>query len=247
MKRRVLVTGLVILTCMPIALAGVRQLARSRSTQLFGRLVARVDVAEPVLALTFDDGPTLTTLDEILETLAARNVRATFFVNGKELAAEPGAGQRLVAAGHELGNHTYSHQRMIFKSPKFVREEVERTDALIRAAGHKGEIYFRPPFGWKLVGLPWFLQTTGRTSVTWDLEPDSFPEVAASPASIVVHVVERARPGSIILLHIWHQSRRTSLTAVPMVIDALSAKGYRFVTVGDLLAMASVQQSSRGR
>ena len=76
---------------------------------------------------------------------------------------------------------------------------------------------------------------TGRTSVTWDIEPDSYPEVAASSSAIVAHVVERVQPGSIILLHVWYASRQTSLAAVPMIIDELKREGYRFVTLSELL------------
>lgn len=216
---------------------GLRQLARARTMQLVGRLVPRIDATAPVVALTFDDGPIPARLDEILEPLAARRVRATFFVTGAELAATPDAGRRLVAAGHELGNHTYSHARMVFRSPGFIRDEVERTDALIRASGQQGQIYFRPPFCYKLVGLPWFLARSGRTSVTWDVEPDSYPDVAASAAGIVGHVLDRVRPGSIVLLHVWHESRHTSRAAIPMIVEALQAKGYRFVTVGELIGM----------
>jgi chitin deacetylase len=185
--------------------------------------------------LTFDDGPTRGPLENIIEVLGARGVRATFFVTGAELAAAPDAGRRLVAAGHELGNHTYSHERMVFRTPGFVRQEIARTDALIRASGHAGEIYFRPPFAYKLVVLPWILRRSGLTTVTWDVEPDSHPQVAASAAAIVAHVIERVRPGSIILLHVWYASRRTSRDAVPGIIDALHRKGYRFVTIGELL------------
>jgi peptidoglycan/xylan/chitin deacetylase (PgdA/CDA1 family) len=218
-----------------VILAGLRELARSRTVQVFGRLVARVETSKPVVALTFDDGPTRGPLENVIEVLGARGVRATFFVTGAELAAAPDAGRRLVAAGHELGNHTYSHERMVLETPGFVRQEIARTDALIRASGHAGEVYFRPPFGYKLVVLPWVLGRTGRTTVTWDVEPDSNPEVAASSAAIVSHVVERARPGSIILLHVWYPSRRTSLEAVAGIIDALHRQGYRFVTIGELL------------
>jgi peptidoglycan/xylan/chitin deacetylase (PgdA/CDA1 family) len=235
MKRRALVSAVIVLVATFAFLIGLRELARSPTVQVFGRLVARVDASKRVIALTFDDGPAVEVLNEIIEVLAARRVRATFFVTGAELAAVPDAGRKLVAAGHELGNHTYSHRRMVFKSSGFVRQEVEDIDALIRASGHMGEIYFRPPFGYKLLALPWFLMRTGRTSVTWDIEPDSYPEVAASSSAIVAHVVERVQPGSIILLHVWYASRRTSLAAVPMIIDELKREGYRFVTLSELL------------
>jgi peptidoglycan/xylan/chitin deacetylase (PgdA/CDA1 family) len=225
-----------VLVAVVAAAVGLRQFARARTVQLFGRLVPRIETSERVVALTFDDGPASEWLDEILGALAEHRVRATFFATGSELAAAPDAGRRLVAAGHELGNHTYSHRRMVFRSPGFVRDEVERTDALIRGAGHQGPIYFRPPFCYKLVGLPWFLARSGRISVTWDVEPDSYKEVAASASGIASHVAERVRPGSIVLLHVWHGTRQTSRAAVPMIIDALQARGYRFVTVGELLS-----------
>jgi peptidoglycan-N-acetylglucosamine deacetylase len=226
-----------------LLLVGVRALASARTLQLFGELVARVDATERVVALTFDDGPNAEKVDEIVGVLASRGVRATFFVTGEELEKAPQAGQRLVAAGHQLANHTYSHQHMVFKSPTFIREEIARTDDLIRQAGHEGPIYVRPPFGYKLVGLPWFLMRTGRVTVTWDVEPDSYPAISASPERIATHVVERVRPGSIVLLHVWYGSRRTSLAAVPTVIDRLSENGYRFVTLDELLLI----QPLRGR
>lgn len=114
-------------------------------------------------------------------------------------------------------------------------DQVVRTDSVIRAAGHAGPIYFRPPYGYKLLGLPWLLQRTGRTTVTWDLEPDSYPEFAASSDGIVRHVLDRVRPGSIILLHVWFPARRTSLEAVGPLVDSLQARGYQVGTVRDLL------------
>ena len=212
-----------------------RALVRANSVQLFGGIVSRAETTKPLVALTFDDGPRLDDLDDILETLARREVRATFFVTGSRLAAQPEAGHRLVTAGHELGNHSWSHERMVLKSASFVRREVEETDALIRSAGHRGEIYFRPPYGHKFLMLPWYLWRTGRTTVTWDIEPDSYPEVASSASSIVAHVRERVRPGSIVLLHPWSRARRTSRSALPDLIDEVEKQGLRFVTLSELL------------
>lgn len=233
---RRLLTLAIALLAVTAVLAGTRELARSRTTQLFGRLVDRVETDQPVVALTFDDGPVASYADELLSVLDARQVRATFFVTGAEVSEDVATARRMVQAGHQLGNHTYSHARMVLRSPAFVRDQVERTDAAIRTAGYGGEIYFRPPFGYKLAVLPWYLTSTGRTTVTWDVEPDSYPDVAAGAAGIASHVLERVRPGSIILLHVWYRSRQTSRDAVPLVIDGLRAKGYRFVTVSELLA-----------
>lgn len=221
-----------------IALVGISwggwHLATARTFQLFGRLVARVQTERHVVALTFDDGPTPEAIDEILQVLETRHVRATFFVMGSHLEKAPELGRRLVAAGHELGNHTYSHERMVFRSPSFIRSEVERTDELIRSAGETGEIYFRPPFGWKLIGLPWYLAHTGRTSVTWDVAPDS-PPFDKNSARIVSACQKGVHPGSIILLHVWYPSREPSREALPIIIDRLLADGYEFDTVRELL------------
>ena len=234
MKRRLAMLAALLIAAF-VFFSGARALMRSTTVQLFGELVARVETTEPVVALTIDDGPTPEVLDQILDLLTSRGVRATFFVMGSRLAKLPESGQRLVAAGHELGNHTYSHEQMVLKSPGFIRREVDETDALIRAAGHHGEIYFRAPFGHKLLMLPWYLWRNGRTSVTWDIEPDTYPDVASSASAIVAHVGERVQPGSIILLHIWFPARRTSLAAVTGIIDEVEEQGYRFVTLSELL------------
>lgn len=220
-----------------LAASGFRILVRARTFQVFGVLVARVDTREPVVALTFDDGPNTTTLDGILQVLAQSSVHATFFVIGNELEEHPEAGRRIVAAGHELGNHSYSHQRMVLTSPAAARVELERTDALIRAAGQGDPIVFRPPYGVKFVGLPWYLRQSGRTSVTWDIEPESFSEVASNATTIVQHVLERVRPGSIILLHPWYRSGEPTRVAVPQIIRSIHERGFRFVTVTEMLRL----------
>ena len=217
--------------------AGAWRFSGARSVQLFGTLVDRVDTTERVVALTFDDGPTPAASDSILAVLRREGVRATFFFTGAELEENPGLGERFVREGHELGNHSYSHERMLLRTPGYLRREVESTDSLIRRAGYTGPIHFRPPYGKKLVGLPLYLSRTGRTTIMWDVEPDSYPEVGASAERIVSWVTEHARPGSIVLLHVMYSSRRESLRAVPGVIRALEGRGYRFVTVSELLSI----------
>ena len=227
-----LIVGLVVIVVM---LAGLRALARARTYQLFGEIIARVDTRDSVVALTFDDGPVAGVADTLMAVLRARNVRATFFVTGMDLTAAPEVGRQLVAAGHELGNHTFTHRRMWFVSPGTIRRELEPTDSLIRATGERGTIRFRPPYGYKLAGLPYALSRANRTTITWDVEPESYPEVAATPEGIVSHVLARVRPGSIILLHPWYPSRATTRAALPILIDSLGARGYRLTTVGALL------------
>ena len=228
-----------------LALAGVRNVARSRTFQLFGTLVAEAHPRDRIVALTLDDGPIDTVVDSLIDVLRAHDARATFFLTGRELAAAPEAGAKLVAAGHELGNHSDTHRRLIFVTPGRVRDEVERTDSLLRAAGERGPISFRPPYGYKLVALPRYLASTGRTTVMWSIEPDSYRDVAETPEGIVRHVLDRVKPGSIIILHPWYRGRRTSREAIGPLVDSLHARGYRVETVRTLLRAASTDQGRR--
>jgi peptidoglycan-N-acetylglucosamine deacetylase len=214
------------------------QVSKSRTFQFFGHIVPRVETSQRVVALTFDDGPTRDKTPEVLRLLRERNVRATFFVTGGELEQNMDAGREIVAAGHELGNHSYSHERMVFVTPSYVRREVERTDELIKAAGQTGPIHFRPPYGKKFLALPFYLSRRDRKTITWDVEPDSELAANADAAAITRRVLNRTRPGSIILLHVMYPSRAETLRAVPFIIEELKRDGYRFVTVSELLAAA---------
>lgn len=223
-----------------VAIAAVLfPLHRSRTFQLFGRIVPRVETRDSVVALTFDDGPTTSRADGMLEYLRANRVTATFYLTGSGVAGHPDVARRLVADGHELGNHTWSHRTMVLRSPAFIRAEVERTDSAIRSAGFRGPITFRPPYSKKLLGLPLFLARTGRVTVTWDVEPESYAAVDGDAERIARHVLERVRPGSIILLHPWYRSREPSRRAVPAIVEGLRARGYQLVTVTELRARAS--------
>ena len=209
----------------------VWRLAKSRTIQLFGSVVSRVETKQKVVALTFDDGPTQRGIDNLLPLLQRHGVKATFFVIGHELQERPELGRRIVEAGHELANHSYSHDRMILKSPRFIESELKKTDQLIRQAGEREPIDFRPPFGKKLIVLPYQLAHEGRPSIMWDLEPDTDRNESGA---IVDDVVTHVRPGSIILLHVMYGNRDASLAAVEPIIVALQQKGYSFATVREL-------------
>ncbi|GAA3611573.1 polysaccharide deacetylase family protein [Nonomuraea rosea] len=213
---------------------GLYELMNARTFQLAGELTDRVATGEKVVALTFDDGPDQHT-SEIIAILAEQRVHATFFVVGSQVEARPQDAKALVAQGHQLANHTYTHQRMVFVSPSTVASEVERTDAAIRGAGQGGEILFRPPTGKKLLVLPLYLADHQRHTVMWDVEPDSGTTPTA--AEIVTAVRAETRPGSIILLHPWYASGQNTRAAIEGLITGLRDQGYRFVTVSELLAL----------
>ncbi|MGM1062516.1 polysaccharide deacetylase family protein [Saccharothrix sp. Mg75] len=220
---------------LPLAAFGLLRLTQSRTFQFYGGLVSAVATTEKVVALTFDDGPDPAGTRPLLDALADKGVLATFYLTGKELAAHPDLGEAIVAAGHEVGNHSYTHERMLFLSSQRVAEEVETTDELIRATGYQGPITFRPPYGKKLVSLPRYLSEHHRTTVMWDVEPNTHPEVDRSAEATTRYVLDHVTPGSIVLLHGMYHDREQSRLAVGPVVEGLRARGYRLVTVSDLL------------
>ena len=125
---------------------------------------------------------------------------------------------------------------MVGVTPGFVAKEIEDTDALIRATGYKDPIHFRPPNGKKLFALPYYLSKHDRTTVMWDVEPDS----AGTPTrqQIANDLLQQTKPGSIVLLHPMYASRESTRQALGPVIDGLKERGFRFVTVSALLKKA---------
>ncbi len=212
-------------------------ISRSTSFQFFGELVDRVDTERKVVALTFDDGPTKYATDEILRILDEKNVKATFYLMGQSIDENFPLAKSIVSSGHEIGNHSFSHSRMLLKSYRFIRNEIDDTDALIRESGYVGEITFRPPYGKKLFLLPYYLKQTNRQTVMWDIAPEANLGKDATTHEITEFVVNNTQPGSIILLHVMYQSRKQVMASVPEIIDQLKSEGYEFVTVSNLLSL----------
>lgn len=229
--------ALVMMLAIVVVGVSIYRVTKSRSFQLAGDLVQRVETRQKVIALTFDDGPTPGYTEAVLNTLRAHDASATFYLTGKECEDHPELLKAIVEAGHEIGNHTYSHRRMYFLPEAAVSSEVERTDTIFRSAGYRGPITFRMPGCKRLLTTPIYLARTNRTTVIWDLEPDSIAGIAADSQAIVENVVGGARPGSIILMHIMYDSREPTREALPQILEQLKAQGYRFVTVSELLAM----------
>ncbi|MCE9687757.1 polysaccharide deacetylase family protein [Shewanella sp. AS16] len=215
---------------------GAWNIGKSRTFQFFGEIIAKIETNEKVVALTFDDGPwseEYTT--QVLGTLEEYNVKGTFFLNGSGIQQNMQSAIDLVNAGHQIGNHSYSHKRMMLIGLDEVKQEIDSTTTLIRQVGFEGEIYFRPPYGKKLIVLPYYLKSEGIKTITWDVEPETYPEIAGSSSAIAEYVVESSSPGSIILLHVLGSKNNESRGAIALIIDGLRSKGYKFVTVSQLL------------
>lgn len=229
MKRKIIMIGIGILLVF-ILLFGTYKLMNARTYQLFGGLTEQVETEQKVVALTFDDGPTKN-VERILPILAKYNAKATFFLIGNEMEKYPEESQKIVKAGHQVGNHTFSHKRMVFKTPSFIKAEIEKTDQLIQKAGYMDEIDFRPPNGKKLVGLPYFLNKHNRDTIMWNLEPDSY---YTSASDKVKYVKDNIKPGSIILMHPMYDDSGEELNALEGILQTLSDEGYSFITVNEL-------------
>ena len=233
MKR--MVSPILGLAMLAVVLGGVHLFSKSRTTQLFGEIIPRVETPKSVVALTFDDGPSVRFTPEVLAILRERGIKATFFLTGKETEENLPQARMIVSDGHQVGNHSYTHSNMALMGSARIRDEIERTDAAIRTAGHKGEIMFRPPYGKKLFALPLYLSRHERKTIMWDVEPESYPDIAEDAAALAKHVIEHTKNGSIIIMHVMYRSREASRQALPLIIDGLRQRGFEFVTVSQLL------------
>jgi peptidoglycan/xylan/chitin deacetylase (PgdA/CDA1 family) len=222
-----------------------KSLIISREYQIFGQLVHRVNTQEKVVALTFDDGPSQLRTQQILALLKQQEIRATFFLNGKELNLNRHEAELLVASEHEIGNHSYSHDRMILMAPKTIEYEVESTESILQDFGYQskqpnGRLLFRPPYGNKFFALPYYLQKQDIISITWDIEPETSDRAQEGSDFIVEDVINKVKPGSIILLHVMYGSTN-SIDSVAPIVSQLKADGYEFLTVSELLKKQTLE------
>ena len=225
-----------------VLVASVDWFSKVRSFQWCGRIASRIDTRERAVALTFDDGPNPPYTERVLSALARRGVRATFFLVGKQVVRFPDTVRHIVEAGHEIGNHSYSHCRLILKHPALIRKEIVLTDRVLRNAGVTGEIPFRAPYCRKLFVLPYVLATMNKLHITFDIM-SSPADYDGAPAGVVCdYVLRYARPGSIIVLHDGSfrapSDRSNVVEATRLIIERMTAEGYRFARVRELLSLA---------
>ena len=139
----------------------------------FGKNIVRLNTDQRIVALTYDDGPNPPYTDRLLDVLAQHNVKATFFMIGKRIERHPETVSRVIAEGHQIGNHTYSHPLLGFLPPYYVQREIERTDRLLRQLGIAGEIVFRAPVLTRFLPVAWVQAKEDRTHIScnvwsWD-------------------------------------------------------------------------------
>ncbi len=181
------------------------------------------------VALTFDDGPGPYTA-QLLDTLAEKDAKATFFVIGRSVANDPAMVAREAQEGHVVANHSWSHPSLPKLSLAGMETELEQTDQAIEDAGVARPFLVRPPYGDENSTLLSLLGQRGQVAVLWDV--DTLDWKNRDVSKNIRSTVDNTRPGSIILMHDIHPE---SVQAVPAIIDQLEAEGYIFVTVPELL------------
>lgn len=204
------------------------------NSPVFGRPISSVRGDRRVTALTFDDGPNPDATPRILDALAARDVKATFFVLGRHADRWPELVKRVTDEGHTIGNHGWHHQKLHVRGPGFVRRDLTMgTESIVRASGVRPAL-FRAPHGFRSPWVTPIATSLGQRTVGWSrgVWDSSKPGVDR----IVRRTVDGARSGSIMLLHDGDGydidgDRRQTADAIPRIIDELLGRGYTFVTV----------------
>jgi peptidoglycan/xylan/chitin deacetylase (PgdA/CDA1 family) len=213
--------------------------ARTPTSQLFGDVYTHGPRTEKVVALTFDDGPNDPYTGQILDVLKQEGVHATFFCVGMNAEREPATVRRIAAEGNEVGNHSYRHEKRDTLLDLNYGDAARTNDILRGITGTLPRLY-RAPNGFH---TPWSLRAVaehGLRAIGWDVESNDWDEPGVN--NIVMRTVDRVQPGSIILLHDGDNARlgtdrSQQAEAVRTIIDTLKGRGYRFVTVSEMLGL----------
>ncbi len=184
------------------------------------------------IALTFDDGPHPTYTPQILDILKANDIKATFFVIGENAEKHPDIVKRIIAEGHEIGNHTYSHPHLKKIGDEELTLELKRTEALLTERFGYTPTLFRPPEGYCCAAVQQSSDRMGYSLTLWDVDTTDW---AHNPSdNIIKTVLATVKDGSIILCHDFVTKPSPTPDAIKVLIPKLKAKGYEFVTVSEL-------------
>jgi peptidoglycan/xylan/chitin deacetylase (PgdA/CDA1 family) len=209
------------------------------SSKLFRPVLTQGPGRERYLALTFDDGPASPFTEQILDILKERKVPATFFVCGQNVERYPEIVRRIHREGHTLGNHTYSHPFLYFKTSRRIAEEIDRTQTAVKRAAGVRPTLFRPPYGGRWFGLMPVLAERDLKMVMWSATGYDWKN---GREQIVNSTLQEINPGSVILLHDGRNvsppediDRSSTVASLPIIIDRAVAAEYKFVSLYEFL------------
>lgn len=208
----------------------------SKSSQLFGPSVYRGHGRRRSIALTFDDGPSEGT-PELLDYLEREGIKATFFQCGANVRRHPYIAGQVAAEGHEIGNHTYSHPRLPFKSKEFIEREFTQAQDIIHEETGVCPMVLRPPYGFRWAGMRPVQHKLSLLGVLWTVMGYDWRLPADRIAGRVIY---HAKPGGIVCLHDGRGVKSNpdiseTIRAVRQIVPILKDKGYAFETVTRLL------------
>ncbi len=213
-----------------IAVTGVDLLLATGPTFEPVRLFTSGDPKVRRIALTIDDAPNPFYTDELLRILREKGICATFFCMGNKSQLYPDILVRILREGHEIGNHSYSHPKLTMLPREDWEEEILYTNRIIKRVLGYNCLLFRPPHGRYNDEMLDFVYAHGMTTCMWTVNTGDYLE--PDPATLVKKIVGNVHPGGVILMH---DGTDATLAALPLVIDDLTAKGYEFVTMGELI------------
>jgi peptidoglycan-N-acetylglucosamine deacetylase len=208
------------------------------SGQWFGHTFTGLARGSKQLALTYDDGPNDPHTQRLLDVLARHDVRATFFLIGRYVQRRPDIVRELVKARHEVGNHTFTHPLLTFKSAQEVRSELDQCDkALTDAVGEHPNL-FRPPFGGRRPAVLSIARRMGLEPIMWNVTGYDWNATAAEP--IEQKVSSQVQGGNVILLHDgghreFGANRSYTVTATDRLICRYKSEGYEFLTIPQMM------------
>jgi len=187
-------------------------------------ILTRLASREPVIALTFDDGPSPTTLP-VLDVLREHDVKATFFVLGEAVTRHPDTLRRIVAEGHSVGIHAYCHRPFTLLGFAEIEGEIQRTrEAVMRACPDAAALnWLRPPHGFKSLRLLWGAKQSGVRLVTWSVDGRDYRDYSSE--QIVRNVLCKLQPGAIVLLHDCEGNAAT-VAALSLLLPEIQVRGY---------------------
>ncbi len=194
---------------------------------------SKVSTSLPYIAITYDDGPHPKNTPRLLDMLRKRNIKATFYVVGRNVNQYPQIARRIVAEGHEIGSHSWSHANFTKLSNAAIRKELDKTrDAIIAATGVQPRT-LRPPYGaLRSSQRLWIHKEYGYPTILWDIDPEDWRR--PGPSVVASRIITKTRNGSIVLAHDLH---KPTVDAMPTALDGLLRRGFKFVTVSQLLAL----------
>lgn len=197
------------------------------------REVDRGTSSSKLVALTFDAGSSAEPVPTILRALAQRGLRCTFFLTGQWIERYPDMARQIAEAGHELGNHSWSHPAFTSLTDEQIREQLRLTEeAALSICGRSTKPLFRPPFGARDERVRSVAAEEGYLTIYWTVDSWDSVKKDITPQMITDRVMRHIRPGAIVLMHCGSEA---TAQALPQLLNALDAQEYRVVTVSELL------------